>query len=97
MTRIFYTVLFVVAGGILLAQDDDEKKEKKFCRDDIGKKEMALYEKGIDRKKYKKPERMEFLGKALDGLFLVVGQEEQKIRANPTARVTPLLKEVFGK
>ena len=37
------------------------------------------------------------IGKALDGLFLVVGQEEQKIRANPTARVTPLLKEVFGK
>ncbi len=37
------------------------------------------------------------VGKALDGLFLVVGQEEQKIRANPTARATPLLKEVFGK
>jgi hypothetical protein len=37
------------------------------------------------------------VGKALDGLFLVVGQEEQKIRANPAARVTPLLKEVFGK
>jgi hypothetical protein len=37
------------------------------------------------------------VGKALDGLFLVVGQEEQKIRTNPAARVTPLLKEVFGK
>lgn len=37
------------------------------------------------------------IGKALDGLFVVVGQEEQKIRTNPTARVTPLLKEVFGK
>jgi Protein of unknown function (DUF4197) len=36
-------------------------------------------------------------GKALDGLFLVVGQEEQKIRTNPSARVTDLLKEVFGK
>jgi hypothetical protein len=35
------------------------------------------------------------VGKALDGLFHVVGEEEQKIRANPTARVTPLLKEVF--
>lgn len=35
--------------------------------------------------------------KALDGLFLVVGQEEQKIRTNPAARVTDLLKEVFGK
>ena len=37
------------------------------------------------------------IGKALDGLFVVVGQEEQKIRTNPAARVTPLLKEVFGK
>jgi hypothetical protein len=31
-----------------------------------------------------------------DGLFLVVGQEEKKIRTKPTARVTDLLKEVFG-
>ncbi len=34
-------------------------------------------------------------GKALDGLFLVVGQEEQKIRKDPAARVTDLLKKVF--
>ena len=37
------------------------------------------------------------VGKALDGLFLVLGDEEKKIRTNPTARVTELLKEVFGK
>jgi hypothetical protein len=37
------------------------------------------------------------VGRALGGLFHVVGEEEQKIRANPAARVTPLLKEVFGK
>jgi len=35
--------------------------------------------------------------KALDGLFYMVGQEEQKIRTNPAARVTDLLKTVFGK
>ena len=35
--------------------------------------------------------------KALDGLFLVLGQEEQKIRKDPAARVTDLLKQVFGK
>ncbi len=35
--------------------------------------------------------------KALDGLFYMVGQEEKKIRTNPAARVTDLLKEVFGK
>ena len=35
--------------------------------------------------------------KATDGLFYVVGQEERKIRTNPAARVTDLLKDVFGK
>jgi hypothetical protein len=35
--------------------------------------------------------------KALDGLFLVLGNEEKKIRTNPSARVTDLLKEVFAK
>lgn len=35
--------------------------------------------------------------KAMDGLFYVLGQEEKKIRNNPAARVTDLLKEVFGK
>jgi hypothetical protein len=34
--------------------------------------------------------------KALDGLFHMVGEEEAKIRKNPTARTTDLLKEVFG-
>jgi Protein of unknown function (DUF4197) len=35
--------------------------------------------------------------KALDGLFHVVGEEERKIRTNPQAQVTDLLKEVFKK
>jgi hypothetical protein len=35
--------------------------------------------------------------KALDGLFHVLGDEEKKIRTNPEARVTDLLKEVFKK
>jgi hypothetical protein len=35
--------------------------------------------------------------KALDGLFHVLGEEERKIRTNPAARVTDLLKEVFGR
>ena len=33
---------------------------------------------------------------ALNGLFLKVGQEETAIRENPSARVTLLLKKVFG-
>lgn len=34
--------------------------------------------------------------KALDGLFRMIGAEEAKIRANPAARTTDLLKKVFG-
>jgi hypothetical protein len=37
------------------------------------------------------------VAKSLDGLFYVLGQEEQKIRTNPTARATDLLQQVFGK
>jgi hypothetical protein len=33
--------------------------------------------------------------KALDGLFVMVGQEEKKIRKDPVARVTDLLRKVF--
>jgi len=35
--------------------------------------------------------------KALDGLFYVLAEEERKIRTDPAARVTDLLKIVFGK
>jgi len=34
--------------------------------------------------------------KALDGLFLMLAAEEKKIRQDPAARVTDLLKKVFG-
>jgi hypothetical protein len=34
--------------------------------------------------------------KALDGLFKMVGEEEKKIRTNPAARTTDLLRKVFG-
>ena len=36
-------------------------------------------------------------GKALNGLFLTIEQEELKIRTDPLARVTPLLQRVFGR
>ena len=35
--------------------------------------------------------------KGLDGLFYMLAQEERKIRQNPAARVTELLKKVFAK
>ena len=36
-------------------------------------------------------------GKALEGLFYVMAQEEKKIRTDPAARVTDLLQKVFRK
>lgn len=37
------------------------------------------------------------VGKTLDGLFLMLGEEEKKIRRDPAAQTTTLLKEVFGR
>jgi hypothetical protein len=34
--------------------------------------------------------------KTLDGLFVMIAEEEGKIRENPLARSTDLLKKVFG-
>jgi hypothetical protein len=34
--------------------------------------------------------------KALDGLFLLIADEEKKIRKDPIGRTTSLLKKVFG-
>jgi len=34
--------------------------------------------------------------RALNGLFLTISQEEDRIRTDPTARVTALLQKVFG-
>jgi uncharacterized protein DUF4197 len=37
------------------------------------------------------------VGKTMDGLFYVMGQEEQKIRKDPAAQTTALLREIFGR
>jgi hypothetical protein len=37
------------------------------------------------------------VGKALDGLFYMMGEEEKKIRKDPAAQTTALLRQVFGK
>jgi hypothetical protein len=34
--------------------------------------------------------------KALDGLFIMVAGEEKRIRQDPVARTTDLMKQVFG-
>jgi hypothetical protein len=35
-------------------------------------------------------------GRALDGLYLIIGEEEQKIRADPVAAGSDILRKVFG-
>jgi len=35
-------------------------------------------------------------GKALDGLYLVIGEEERKIRKDPLGTGSAILKKVFG-
>jgi len=37
------------------------------------------------------------VAKTLDGLFYMLGEEEKKIRKNPAAQTTALLKQVFGR
>ena len=37
------------------------------------------------------------VGKALDGLFFELGEEERKTRQDPAKQTTDLLKEVFGR
>jgi len=61
--------------------------------------------KSVDRKIRKMPftDSLSFdldqyvTDKALDGLFLMLAEEEKKIRQDPAARVTDLLKKVFAK
>jgi hypothetical protein len=35
-------------------------------------------------------------GKALDGLYLMIGEEEKKIRQDPVGAGSEILKKVFG-
>lgn len=55
--------LFLLSSG--LAQDE-ESGNTKLCNENIDKKALKLYDKAKDKKKYKKPERVEMLMKALE-------------------------------
>jgi hypothetical protein len=64
----------------------------------------AAYEQVLDKAKavspfFSKPSldlNAYVTGKAMDGLFIMVAAEEKRIRENPVARSTDLLKSVFG-
>jgi len=57
----------------------------------------STYNKNPFKKKEINPDLTSYVtGKALDGLFTLIKEEEKSIRENPEARVTDLLKKVFG-
>ncbi|MBL7916774.1 MAG: hypothetical protein JNM96_00155, partial [Bacteroidia bacterium] len=59
---ILFTLLL---NNFSFAQDEDETP-KAFCVEIDNKKAVNLYKKGIDKKKYKKPERLAFLNQCLE-------------------------------
>lgn len=59
---LFISVILIWASGY--AQEKNEVS-KKFCSENIDKKAMSLYEKGVNRKNTK-DERLEYLKKSLD-------------------------------
>lgn len=60
-----YFLLVIILMGSKCFSQDDESGEKKFCAE-VSKEAMKLYDKGSDKKKYHKPERLEFLRKCLE-------------------------------
>jgi len=57
----------------------------------------STYNKNPFKKEEINPDLTSYVtAKALDGLFTLIKQEEKSIRENPEARVTELLKKVFG-
>jgi hypothetical protein len=62
--RLYIISIFIFTTIVSFAQDDEG--EKKFCKEIDNKAALKLYEKGIDRKKYPKPERLQFLKKCLE-------------------------------
>ncbi|MAX80982.1 MAG: hypothetical protein CL843_12520 [Crocinitomicaceae bacterium] len=58
---------------------------------------INTYNKNPFKKEAIDPDLQSYVtNKALDGLFTLIKEEEKEIRENPQARVTDLLKKVFG-
>jgi outer membrane protein OmpA-like peptidoglycan-associated protein/tetratricopeptide (TPR) repeat protein len=56
-------LLFLIQPSF--AQDEEEGSAKQFCNEIDSKEALKLYAKGIEKKKYTKPERLTFLSKCL--------------------------------
>jgi outer membrane protein OmpA-like peptidoglycan-associated protein/tetratricopeptide (TPR) repeat protein len=60
---LFTTLVSLCLSSQVCSAQDDEKKNA--CPEPENKKAISLYEKGSDKKKYQKPERLKFLQQAL--------------------------------
>lgn len=56
---------FLLLFSISFFAQEEEEGSSKFCVEIDNKKALKLYEKAIDKKKYKKPERLGFLRECL--------------------------------
>jgi len=76
--KIFLIILSSVFCNLIIAQDDEKKNA---CPEIENKKAVKLYEKAQDKKKYKKPERIQILKEAIElepnyaEAYLQIGQE----------------------
>lgn len=63
-------------------------------------KKYKQFEKNLNALSFGRGQQIDLtayvLGKTMDGIFYLVGQEEKKIRTDPAARTTEILKTVFG-
>ncbi|MBL7922549.1 MAG: OmpA family protein [Bacteroidia bacterium] len=103
MKKILFILPFFAFSFSVLAQDDETPTT--FCRDDIDKKAMKLYLKAIDKKKYKKPERIAFLMESLQiepdfaeanlfmGLEMIVRAKLENLSFSP---MTPYFKKAIA-
>ncbi len=57
---------FFLLYSISFVAQEEEESASKFCVEIDNKKALKLYEKAIDKKKYKKPERLAFLRECLE-------------------------------
>lgn len=60
---LFVLSIFIIKINIFA--QDDENSTSKFCKEINNKQAIKLYEKGTNKKKYKKPERLQFLRECL--------------------------------
>lgn len=82
-----------------LYQSFEPRVEETLKKYDVTAKYQTLLDKYATlplAKKFPAPDINDYVvGKSLDGLFLILGEEERKIRTDPAARVTDVLRDVF--